>query len=257
MSIYVDTHTHVSDEAFSGEVEAIVSRAMSAGVTRMLLADIDSRERGAMLAAADAYPGILFPMIGLYPGSVDKNWQREVEALQEAARTRHFVAVGEIGLDYHFQTMFVEEQKEALKCQLELAAKWNLPVNIHLRDATESFFSVLESCRHLGLRGNLHAYSGSYETFLRLSRYGDWSIGVGGVVTFKKAGLAEVVKKVPLDRILLETDAPYLAPVPLRGTRNESANIPIVAAKVAELKNIDIEQVAAVTTANAEKLFKI
>ena len=168
---------------------------------------------------------------------------------------RKVVAIGEIGLDYHYGAEFAAEQREALRVQFELAARMNLPVNIHLREATEDFFRILEDCRHLGLRGNMHAYSGSYETFLRLQKYGDWSLGIGGVVTFKKASLAEVVRRVPLDRILLETDAPYLTPVPHRGERNESAFIPLVAAKVAELKDTDIETVAAVTTRNAQELF--
>ena len=138
-----------------------------------------------------------------------------------------------------------------------MAAAWNLPVNIHLRDATEDFFKILDDCRHLGLRGNLHAFSGSIETFRRIQKYGDWSVGIGGVITFKKASLPETVRQIPLDRILLETDAPYLAPTPLRGTRNESANIPLIAAKVAEVKGVDIETVAAVTTENAIKLFAL
>ena len=195
-------------------------------------------------------------MLGLYPGSVDKGWQREIDAL-EAWKGKGAVAIGEIGLDYHYGTEFKEEQKEALRVQFELAAAWGLPVNIHLRDATEDFFKVLEDCRHLGLRGNLHAFSGSIETFRRIRKYGDWSVGIGGVITFKKASLPETVRQIPLDRILLETDSPYMAPTPLRGTRNESANIPLIAAKVAEVKGVDIETVAAVTTENAEKLFAI
>ena len=255
--VFVDTHTHCTDEAFSpAGQDMFVERALAAGVTRMLLADVDSREREAMYAAAGRHPGVLFPMIGLYPGSVDKDWRREIDAL-EAWKGKGAVAIGEIGLDYHYSKEFAAEQKEALRVQFELAAAWNLPVNIHLRDATEDFFQVLEDCRHLGLRGNLHAFSGSIETFRRIQKYGDWSVGIGGVITFKKATLPETVRQIPLDRILLETDAPYMAPTPLRGTRNESANIPIIAAKVAEVKGTDIETVAAVTTENALKLFAI
>ena len=255
--VFIDTHTHCTDEAFPGaEQDLFVDRAVAAGVTRMLLADIDTRERDAMYAAVGRHPGVLYPMLGLYPGSVDRNWRQEIDAL-EAWKGRGAVAIGEIGLDYHYGAEFKEEQKEALRIQFELAAEWNLPVNIHLRDATEDFFKVLDDCRHLGLRGNLHAFSGSIETFRRISRYGDWSVGIGGVITFKKASLPETVRQIPLERILLETDAPYMAPTPLRGTRNESANIPIIAAKVAEVKGIDIETVAAVTTANAEKLFSL
>jgi len=253
---YIDTHCHITDEAFEGEEDAYIARAQAAGVSRMLQADIDSKERARMFALTDRYPGVLYPMLGLYPGSVGKDWPQEIERMMEW-KDRPVVAIGEIGLDYHYGADFAAEQREALRVQLEWAASRSLPVNIHLRDATQDFLQIVSDCRHLGLRGNLHAYSGSYETFLQLQRYGDWSLGIGGVVTFKNASLAEVVKKVPLDRILLETDAPYLTPVPHRGTRNESAYIPLIAGKVAELKGTDIEEVAAATTRNAQALFGI
>lgn len=255
---FVDTHTHCTDEAFPTheEQDAFVRRALDAGVSKMLLADVDSRERGAMYDAAARHPGTLFPMLGLYPGSVDANWRDEFDALQ-AWKGKGAVAIGEIGLDYHYSTEFKEEQKEALRAQFELAAQWDLPVNIHLRDATDDFFRVLDDCRHLHLRGNLHAFSGSIETFRRIRSYGDWSVGIGGVITFKKASLPQTVAQIPLECILLETDAPYMAPTPLRGTRNESANIPLIAAKVAEVKGVDVETVAEVTTRNAKRLFAI
>ena len=256
MTEYIDSHTHIADEAFAGEEDAIVARARAAGVSMMLQADIDSRERERMFALTERYPGVLRPMLGLYPGSVDKGWQQEILELEKWT-AREVVAIGEIGLDYHYGAEFAREQREALRVQFELAARLDLPVNIHLREATEDFLRILEDCRHLGLRGNMHAYSGSYETFLRIQRSGDWSLGIGGVVTFKKASLAEVVRKVPLDRLLLETDAPYLTPVPYRGTRNESAYIPLIAARVAELKGVDLEEVAAVTTRNAKALFRL
>ena len=256
MTEYIDSHTHIADEAFAGEEDAIVARARAAGVSMMLQADIDSRERERMFALTERYPGVLRPMLGLYPGSVDKGWQQEILELEKWT-AREVVAIGEIGLDYHYGAEFAREQREALRVQFELAARLDLPVNIHLREATEDFLRILEDCRHLGLRGNMHAYSGSYETFLRIQRSGDWSLGIGGVVTFKKASLAEVVRKVPLDRLLLETDAPYLTPVPYRGTRNESAYIPLIAARVAELKGVELEEVAAVTTRNAKALFRL
>jgi len=254
---FIDTHTHCTDEAFSPEEQdGFVQRAVAAGVKKMLLADIDSSERDAMYAVAARYPGVLYPMLGLYPGSVRENWRDETDAL-EARKGRGAVAVGEIGLDYHYGTQFMEQQKEALRVQFELASEWDLPVNIHLRDATEDFFRVLDDCRHLHLRGNLHAFSGSIETFRRIRRCGDWSVGIGGVVTFRNASLQQTVKDIPLECILLETDAPYMAPTPLRGTRNESANIPLIAAKIAELKGVDIETVAQITTENARRLFNI
>ena len=254
---FIDTHTHTYDEAFAGCEDEIVARALAAGVSVQLQADVDSRERERMFALAERHPGAGRPMLGLYPGSVDRDWRREIDAM-EAWRGRGIVAVGEIGLDYHYGAEFKREQQEAFRVQLELAAAWDLPVNIHLREATEDFFAILGECRHLGLRGNLHAFSGSAETFERLLRLGgDWYVGIGGVLTFKKASLAETVRHIPLERILLETDAPYLTPAPHRGERNESAYIPLIAAFLAERKGVSVEEVAAVTTGNAKRLFAL
>ena len=255
---FIDTHCHLTDEAFGEDQEQVIARSLEAGVSMMLQADIDSREREAMYTLVDRHPECLRPMLGLYPGSVEKDWQEEIDLMLPYLDKRpDIVAIGEIGLDYHYGAERRREQIDAFRAQLELAAERNLPVNIHLREATEDFFDVLESCRQFPLRGNMHAYSGSYETFQRLCRYGEWYLGIGGVVTFKKASLQGVVARVPLERLLLETDAPYLTPVPYRGTRNESSYIPIIAAKIAELKGISIETVAAVTTQNARNLFNI
>ena len=251
---FIDTHCHLSDGAFAGEEDSYIQRAREAGVEIMLQPDVDSRERQSMFDVTGRHPGVLFPMLGLYPGSVDKEWEKEIGRMLEYS-DKKVVAIGEIGLDYYYGKEFEKEQREALHWQLDYAKERNLPVNIHLRDAMGDFLEILRS--HKGLRGNMHAYSGSYESFMELQRLGDWSIGVGGVVTFKKASLAEVVAKVPLERIVLETDAPYLTPVPYRGRRNESSYIPFIAAKVAELKGITIEEVAEVTTSNARNLFGI
>lgn len=249
---FIDTHCHISDEAFSGEEDAYISRALEAGVGLMLQPDVDSTEREAMFALSERHPDVLRPMLGLYPGSVTDRWREEIERMLEYS-DRPVVAVGEIGLDYHEGKEFAKEQQEALEWQFDWAAKRGLPVNIHLRDAMGGFLDVVR--RHKGLRGNMHAYSGSYESFLELQKLGDWYIGVGGVVTFKNASLAEVVRKVPLDRIVLETDAPYLTPVPYRGRRNESSYIPYIAEKIAQLKGVSVEEVAETTTNNAKTLF--
>lgn len=253
---YIDTHVHYSDQAFGTDWEDCVERAVEKGVGIMIQPDIDSRERESTYAISESRPGVLYTMLGLYPGSVDERWEDELAEL-DRWWDRGPVAVGEIGLDYHYGARTAELQKLAFKEQLKMAAARDLPVNIHLRDATEDFFKILEECSHLGLRGNLHAFSGSLETFRRLQRYGEWSVGIGGVVTFKNSRLAETVRDIPLEKILLETDAPYLAPVPYRGRRNESAYIPVIAAKIAEIKGTDPGEVAAVTTANALKMFRI
>lgn len=254
--MFIDTHTHVTDDAFRGEEEAVVERAVAAGVGKMLLADVGSEERAPMFAACERHPGVLYPMLGLHPENIKENWKDELSELENWL-PKHPVAIGEIGLDYHWDVTFKEQQKEALRAQFELAARLDLPVNIHLRDATEDFLAVVKDCAHLHLRGNMHAFSGSLETWKELCRWGDWSVGIGGVLTFKNARLPEVVAAIPMEKILLETDAPYMAPVPLRGTRNEPANIPIIAAKVAEIKNIPIEEVERITTANAIELFAL
>ncbi len=253
---FIDTHTHNSDEAYDGCEEEVIARAVSAGVRALIQADIDSSERDRMFALTERHPGVLYNMLGLYPGSVGRDWKDQIDAMLPY-RSRGIVAVGEIGLDYHCGTEFREEQKEAFRTQLELASEWDLPVNIHLRDATEDFFAIIGDCARLHLRGNLHAFGGSYETFRRLEKTGDWSVGIGGVVTFRKSKIGEDISKIPLDRILLETDSPYLAPTPHRGERNESAYIPLIAAFIAERKGISVEEVARVTTDNAKKLFAI
>ena len=280
--MFIDTHTHFYDEWLLPDAEPAVQRALDAGVGKMIQADVDSRERPAMWTIGNRHPGVIFEMLGLYPGSVAADWHDELDAVYSIAsggstpsfaikmadaqegvsspvgyNKQSIVAIGEIGLDYHEGLEYVQEQKEVLRLQLELAAKMNLPVNIHLRDAWEDFFKVLADCSHLHLRGNLHCFTASYEIYERANRYGEFSVGIGGVVTFKNAGLAKTLERIPLERILLETDAPYLAPVPFRGQRNESAYLPYVAAKVAEVKGLTTDQIAEITTDNAEKLFNI
>ena len=259
--MFVDTHTHFYDEWLLPDAEEAVQRAMDAGVGKMIQADVDSRERPAMWEIGNRHPGVIFQMLGLYPGSVTENWQEELDIVFSLAKgqggTPAFVSIGEIGLDYHEGLEYVKEQKEVLRLQFELAAKMNLPVNIHLRDAWEDFFAVLSDCKHLHLRGNLHCFTASYEIYERANRLADFSVGIGGVITFKNASLPKTVARIPLEKILLETDAPYLAPVPYRGRRNESAYIPYIAAKVAEVKGLSLEQIETITTHNAETLFGI
>ena len=257
VTMFVDTHTHLNDEWLLPEADAAVQRALEAGVGRMIQADVDSRERASMWEVASRHPGVVYNMLGLYPCSVTEGWKEEMDEVYRLAGRNGAVALGEIGLDYHEGKEFAAQQKEVLRLQFELAAKLDLPVNIHLRDAWEDFFTVLEDCRHLHLRGDLHCFSGSYEVYERANRSGDFSVGIGGVITFRNSGLAAVVSRIPLRHILLETDAPYLAPVPYRGKRNESAYLPIVAAKVAEAKGVSVKEIEEVTTDNAFKLFNI
>lgn len=254
--VFTDTHTHLYDEAFAGEEDLAVERAVAAGVTRMILPDIDSQTRLEMFSLADRHEGVLFPCLGLHPTSVDARWQEEM-MLMERHLERKIWAVGEIGMDCYWSREFVKEQEEVFRTQLEMASRLSLPVIIHSRESTELILNVLKDCRHLDLRGVFHAFSGSIETFRELQRLGDWYVGIGGVLTYKKASIAETVREIPMERILLETDSPYLTPVPFRGKRNESAYIPHIASRLAELTGRTVEETAGITTDNAQKLFGI
>lgn len=254
---YIDTHSHLYDEAFSTEEDLAVGRAIEHGVTQIILPDIDSSTREAMFRLAQRHPGTLYPTLGIHPTSVEDNWRTEVEALEEAVSRHEVKAIGEIGIDCYWSKDYIKEQTEVFRLQLDMANRLNLPVIIHSRDATELIISILKDYRHTGLHGVFHAFSGSIETFEQLQKLGNWFIGIGGVLTYKKASIAEHVKSIPLERIVLETDSPYLTPVPYRGKRNESSYIPHIAEKLAQQKNIDIEEVADTTTSNAKKLFKL
>lgn len=253
---FIDTHAHLYDEAFDTEGDEAVGRAAEAGVTKIIFPDIDSVTRDKMFAYADRHPGVIFPCLGLHPTSVNKDWEKELAAL-EPYLDRRIYAIGEIGMDCYWSKEFIKEQQEVMRVQLEMADRLNLPVIIHSRESTELIINILKDCKHLSLRGVFHAYSGSVETFREISRLGDWHVGIGGVLTYKKASIAETVKEIPLDRIVLETDSPYLTPVPFRGKRNESGYVPHIAAKLSELTGKPLDEVAATTTDNAAKLFGI
>ena len=253
---FIDTHSHLYDEAFAGEEDEAITRAQEAGVNQIIFPDIDSQSRENMFAFADRHPGVIFPCLGLHPTSVDAGWQEELSKM-EAYLGREIWAIGEIGMDCYWSKDFLKEQQEVMRIQLEMASRSDLPVIIHSRESTELIIKVLKECKHLAPRGVFHAFSGSIETYRELQKTGDWYVGIGGVLTYKKASIAETVRDIPLDRILLETDSPYLTPVPFRGKRNESSYIPHIAVRLAEITSKDISEVAETTTANARKLFRI
>ena len=253
---FIDTHSHLYDEAYATEEDAAVARSIEAGVTGIILPDIDSQTRQSMFDLADRHPGSLFPCLGIHPTSVDAGWETEMEKIQDHI-SRKIVAIGETGIDCYWSKDFIQEQKTAFARQIELAHRLDLPVIVHSRDAAAVTLEILRSHKHLDIRGVFHAFSGSIETYREIEKLGEWYVGIGGVLTFKKASIAETVKDIPLERILLETDAPYLTPVPFRGTRNESAYIPHIAEKMSQLKGCSMEEIAARTTANAQKLFRI
>ena len=251
---FIDTHAHLYDEAFAGEEDLAIARSIEAGVTKMIFPDIDSKTREDMFSIADRHVGEVYPCLGLHPTSIDASWEKEMELIHDNL-SRKIWAIGEIGMDCYWSKEFIKEQETAFRMQLELADRLSLPVIIHSRESTELIINILKDCRHLNLRGVFHAYSGSVETYKELQRTGDWYIGIGGVLTYKKASIAETVKQIPLERLLLETDSPYLTPVPHRGKRNESSYIPFIASRLSEQTGISLEEIAETTTDNAHKLF--
>ena len=251
---FVDTHTHLYDPAFDADRLEALLRALDAGVDRMLLPAIDSASVAAMRSLALTHPSHFRLMAGLHPTSVGEDFEAELEVVRRELRQPGIVAVGEIGMDLYWDRTFEAQQREVLRRQLLWAVERDLPVALHVRKAHNEVFALLREINCPSWRGVMHCFGGSLPEARRALEMG-FHLGIGGVVTFKNATMAEVVKAVPLERLLLETDAPYLAPVPHRGKRNESAYIPLVAAKVAELKGVTLTEVAAVTTASAETLF--
>ena len=254
---FVDTHTHLYMSDYGDGCDDAVRRAIDAGVTKMILPDVDSSVRESVFSMASRFPGSAFPCLGLHPTEIPENWKEEVDRMMEYRDRKGIVAIGETGMDFHWARDNAAIQEEVFRIQLDLALEMDIPVIVHNREATEHTLNILKDYRGRGLRGVFHAYGGSIETFMELQRLGDWYVGIGGVVTFRKASIAETIREIPLDRILTETDAPWLTPVPFRGTRNESSYIPYIAEKIAMQKGTDIETVAGVTKKKKKKLFGI
>ena len=254
--MYTDTHTHLYLDAFSGDRDAMVGRALEAGVTRMLLPHIDRSTTGAMFSLAERYPGICLPMMGLHPTSVKENYREELAEIRKQLDRPGVVAVGEIGIDLYWDRTFVREQEEAFRRQLAWARERELPVVIHARDSFEEIFSVMDQEGTEGMKGVFHSFSGSEAVLKKALSYG-FMIGINGIVTFKNSGLSELVPQIPPDRLLLETDAPFLAPVPHRGKRNESSYLVLIAERLAEIYNLTVGEIAEITTRNATSLFKL
>ncbi|WP_225859933.1 MULTISPECIES: TatD family hydrolase [Chitinophaga] len=256
MSTWIDTHTHLYSEEFEADREIMVERALSAGVNTLLMPNIDSTSINGMLALEQRFPGQCLPMMGLHPCYVKENVASELATVADWLAKRHFWAVGEIGLDFYWDTTFREQQHLAFREQLKMSAQYKLPVVIHSRSSTRECIDDVKALQDGRLTGVFHCFSGTLEDALEIIDLGFY-LGIGGVVTFKKAGLDKLIEQISLDHIVLETDAPYLAPVPYRGKRNESAYLTLVGEKIADVKNLKIEDVATVTNSNARKLFKI
>lgn len=250
----IDTHCHLYLSEFSEDILEVINRAVKEGVTKFYLPSIDSLSLDSMLQLQDKFPDKCFSMMGLHPCSVKGNFREELKTVQDWLSKKKFAAVGEIGLDFYWDKTFEQQQYDAFHEQIEWALHYDLPIVIHSRDSTTECINIVEQHQKGTLKGIFHCFGSDYKSALKIIDLGFY-LGVGGVVTYKNSGLAAVLEKIPLEHIVLETDAPYLSPVPFRGKRNESSYLQYVISKLALVKGISIEEVAAITTSNAEKIF--
>jgi TatD DNase family protein len=250
----IDTHCHLYSEEFAVDIDTVILNAGAIGVKKFYLPAIDSTAIDAMLALEEKYPGKCIAMMGLHPCYVKENYLDELQVAGSWLSKRKFAAIGEIGLDYYWDRTFIKEQEEAFRVQMEWAIQYELPIVIHTRNAMQETINMVKEYSQKGVRGIFHCFGGSIESAREIIKAGFY-LGIGGVITYKKAGLAEVLEQVDLEHMVLETDAPYLTPVPFRGKRNESSYLKYIIERLAEVKKLPVEEVAAITTANAEKIF--
>jgi len=252
--ILTDTHCHLYLEEFNDDRQEVMERAKKEQVGSFYLPAIDSTVTDAILQMEKDFPGQCFAMMGLHPCSVKENYQDELLVAEQWLASRKFAAIGETGLDFYWDKTFVPQQYKAFRKQVGWAKKYTIPVVIHSRQSTQECIDVIKELHDENLAGIFHCFGGSMEEARQITELGFY-MGIGGVITYKNSGLAAVIEQLPLDNIVLETDAPYLTPVPFRGKRNESAYLKYIVQKIAELKKISVEEVAAITTFNAKKVF--
>jgi TatD DNase family protein len=252
----IDTHTHLYLPVFDKDRQEVVQDALDAGVGKMFLPNIDSGTVKGMLHLCSQYPGIMYPMMGLHPGSVKENYLEELKIVEENFSLGEFIGVGEIGIDMYWDKTFIRQQLDAFEKQIVIAGRLDLPVVIHSRNSFTEIFSVLDNHTDTGLKGVFHSFTGGIAEVEKILKC-DFFLGINGIVTFKNSGLDKVVSQIPLNRILLETDSPYLSPVPKRGIRNESSHIYHINEFLAKLFKISSERFAEITSANALELFKL
>ena len=255
----IDTHSHIFSEEFKEDLSEVIARAKEIGVEKIFMPNIDDTSVEDMLNVCQAYPSYCFPMIGFHPTSVEgpDAIYKVKEMKQHLVEGHPYIAVGEVGLDLYWDKTWLKEQQLILDEQIQWALEWNLPLVIHCREAFPELFQVLEPYKHTELTGVFHSFTGTVDEARELMDYSRFMIGINGVVTFKKSTLPEVLQEVPLTKLVLETDSPYLAPVPFRGKRNETSYVKRVAMKLAELYGMEIGEVERQTTENALKVFKI
>ena len=255
---FIDTHAHLYSEEFKDDRNNVVENAMQNGVTKMLLPNISSQYTTSMMDLCQKYPKNCFPMMGLHPCDVKKDtMEKELLHVKEMLEKVRFIAVGEIGLDLHWDKTTLEIQKEAFIFQIELAKKYRLPIAIHVRDSFLEAIEIVEKLNDEDLSGVFHCFTGNEEDAKRITDLGNFYLGIGGVLTFKNAGVDKTIEKIDMKHLILETDAPYLSPTPFRGKRNESKYIVNIAKKLSEIKGIKMEEIASITTKNAQNLFNI
>ena len=254
----IDTHSHIFEPDFADDLPEVIARAKEVGVEKIFMPNIDDTSVDAMLGVCSQYPGYCFPMLGFHPTSVDADAMPKVKEMKKRLTEGHpYIAIGEVGLDLYWDKTYIKEQQMVLEEQIQWALEWELPLVIHCREAFPELFDVLKPYKETKLTGVFHSFTGTVNEAMELLDYSRFMVGINGVVTFKKSTLPEALKVLPLDRLVLETDSPYLAPVPFRGKRNESSYVKRVAVKLAELYGVEIGEVERQTTANALKVFKI
>jgi TatD DNase family protein len=249
----IDTHSHIYGPEFDNDRAEVIQRARLAGVDKVLLPNINEESIARMFQVAEEYPGVCYPMMGLHPEDVKEDWTQVLDRME--VLLDGMIAVGEVGLDFYWDTTFRKEQIEAFERQICWAVERNLPLVIHMRKAEQELLEVMERHKSDGLRGVFHCFGGSKETASRMLKHEGFVLGIGGVVTFKNSRLAETLRHVPLDRIVLETDAPYLAPVPYRGKRNEPSYVAHVARFLSDIYNVSEEEVNDVTNLAVKRVF--
>ncbi len=254
--MYTDSHTHLYLDAFKDDREQMIRRAIEAGVTRMFLPNIDSSTTGPMFRLADQFPSNCFPMMALHPTSVKEDYRDQLAVMGQHLEDVRIIAIGEAGIDLYWDTTFIKEQEEVFRTQINWAKERNLPLVIHARDSFQEIFRILDDEGGDGLKGVFHSFTGTREDLKKALSY-NFMIGINGIVTFKNSNLGEVVQEIPLEQLLLETDSPFLSPVPYRGKRNESSYLVEIAAKAAEIYNLTKEEIGQVTTQNALQLFQL
>lgn len=255
--VLIDTHTHLFSAAFDVDRSEVIKRAINAGIELMLLPNIDIASIEPMYDLCKEFPNHCLPMMGLHPGSVGENWEKDLIEIKKNLFTRKNCAVGEIGMDLYWDKTFKEAQSKAFRQQVIWAKELNLPVVIHAREAFDEIFEIVDELNDDQLTGVFHCFTGSVEQAQKIANYGGFKLGIGGVLTYKKSGLDTVLAEVPLEMMILETDSPYLPPTPHRGKRNESSFLIHIAEKLAEVKGVTLKEIADVTSHNAKQLFKL